>query len=102
MFFLKARKSSSRARFLDDINQKRSKRTELGRSTSGVLVNQGGGASQVKVMSPFEHGMMIALQLATDSGSGVALSDPENGKQALASPRVNSQHDEFAKQRQRK
>ena len=53
-------------------------------------------------MSPLEHGMMITLQLATDSGSGVALSDTENGEQALASPRVNSKRDELAQQRKRK
>ncbi len=53
-------------------------------------------------MSPLENGMMITLQLATDSGSGVALSDTENGKQALASPRVNSKRDELAQQRKRK
>lgn len=53
-------------------------------------------------MSPLEHGMMIALQLATDSGSGVALSDTEDGKQALASPRVNSHRYELAKQGKRK
>lgn len=67
-----------------------------------MLVNQGGGASRAYVMSPLEHGMMITLQLVADSGSGVALSDTENGKQALASPRVNSQRDELAQQRKRK
>jgi len=100
--FLKSRKSRQRTRFLDDISQKRSERTELGRSTPRELVNQGVRASQVEVVSPLEHRMMIALQLATDSGSGVALSDTENGKQALASPRVNRHRDELAKQRKRK
>ena len=64
-------------------------------------IDQGGGAADVEVMSPLEHGMMIALQLATDSGSGVALSDAEHGEQALTSPWVNSHCDELAKQRQR-
>lgn len=67
-----------------------------------MLVHQGCGASQVEVMSPLENGMVIALELATDRGSGGALSDEENGEQAFTSPSVSGQSNELAKQRKRK